>query len=108
MLDITPSEMQAFDPEAIILARPILLDIAARFQGGEQSKNIVLMQLEALGKFGYAKLIDIAKKLLHHVERVRDRLDQVIGFVASDYHLEFSNERPPDQPDGSFWEGVLI
>ena len=106
MLDVAAPEVQTFDAEAIILARLVLLDIAARFEGCEQSENIVLMKLETLRQFGNAELIDIAEKLLHHVERMRHRLDEIIGFIASHYHegsaFAFLSRLSP------FWESVLI
>src|SRR5579862_5552207 len=52
------------------------------------------MELEPLGQFGDAELVDVAEELLHHVERMRDRLDQVVGFVASDCHRESRGSFP--------------
>ena len=82
---VSASEMEAFDPEPVVLGRFVLFDIAARFECGEQAKDVVLVQLEPFGKFGYAKFIDLAEKLLEHVERMRDGLDDVICFIAADH-----------------------
>jgi hypothetical protein len=90
MLDVAPTEVQTLDPEAIVLARLVLLDLAAGFEGGEKAENVVLMQLETLRQFGDAELVDVAEKLLHHVERMRHRLDEIIGFIASHCHGESS------------------
>jgi hypothetical protein len=85
MMDVSASEMEALDPEPVILGGFVLFDIAARFERGEQTKDVVLVQLEPFGKFGYAKFVNLAEKLLEHVERMRDRLDDVVGFIAADH-----------------------
>ena len=87
MMDVAASEMQALDAEAIILGGFVLFDIAARFERREDSKDVVLMQLEPLGKFSHAEFIDIAEELFEHIERVSDGLDEVVGFVASDHRF---------------------
>jgi len=88
MMDVTASEMQTLDAEAIILGGFVLFDIAARFERREDSKDVVLMQLEPLGKFSYSQFIDIAEELFEHIERVGDGLDEVVGFVASDHFFQ--------------------
>jgi hypothetical protein len=85
MMDVTATEVQAFDAEAIIFGGFILFDITARFERRQKPKDVVLMQLEPLGEFRNAEFIDVAEKLFEHVERVRDGLDQVVGFIASDH-----------------------
>jgi hypothetical protein len=85
MMDVSASEMEAFDAEPVVLGGFVLFDISARFEGGEQAKDVVLVQFESFGKFGYAKFIDLAEELLEDVERVRDRLYNVVGFVAADH-----------------------
>ena len=82
MMNVAASEVQALDAEAIIFGRSVLFDVAARFQRREQTKDVVLMQLEALGKFRNAEFVDVAEKLFEHVERVRDGLDDVVGFIC--------------------------
>ena len=84
-MDVSATEMQALDPEPVILSSFVLFDITARFERGEQTKDVVLVQLEPFGKFGYAKFVNLAEKLLEHVERMCDGLDEVVGFVASDH-----------------------
>src|SRR5713226_9425466 len=88
MMDVSASEMEAFDPEPVVLGRFVLFDIAARFERGEQAEDVIFVQLEPFGKFGYAKFIDLAEELLEHVEGMRNRLDEVVGFIASD-HSQF-------------------
>ena len=87
MMDVTTAEVEALDAEAIIFGGFVLLDVAARFERREQAEDVVLMQLEALGKFGHAEFIDLAEELFEHVERVRDGLNDVVGFVATDHFL---------------------
>jgi hypothetical protein len=85
MMNVTASEVQALDAEAIIFGSFVLLNETARFERREQSEDVVLMQLKPLGKFRNAQFIDVAEKLFEHVERVRDGLDDVVGFVSSDH-----------------------
>ena len=85
MMNVTASEVQALDAEAIIFGSFVLFDVTARFERREQSEDVVLMQLEPLGKFRDAEFIDVAEKLFEHVERVRDGLDDVVGFISSDH-----------------------
>jgi hypothetical protein len=85
MMDVSASEMEALDPEPVVLGRFVLFDIAARFERGEQTKDVVLVQLETFGKFGYAKFVNLAEKLLEHVKCMRDGLDDVVGFIAADH-----------------------
>jgi hypothetical protein len=85
MMDVSATEMQALDPEPVVFGGFVLFDIAARFERGEQTKDVVLVQLEPFGKFGYAKFVNLAEKLLEHVKRMRDRLDDVVGFIAADH-----------------------
>ena len=87
-MDVTASEVQAFDAEAIIFGGFVLLDVTARFERREQSKDVVLMQLEPFGKFRHAEFIDVAEELFEHVERMRDGLDYVVGFIASDHFFQ--------------------
>jgi hypothetical protein len=89
MMDVTASEVEAFDAEAIIFGGFVLLDVTARLERREQSKDVVLMQLEALGKFRHTEFIDVAKELFEHVERMRDGLDYVVGFIASNHFFNF-------------------
>jgi hypothetical protein len=89
MMDVSTTEMEAFDSKPVILGCFVLFDIAARFERGEQAKDVVLVQLEPLGKFGNAKFIDFAEKLLQHVERMRNRLNNVISFIASNHGVLF-------------------
>ena len=98
MMDVTATEVQALDAEAIILGGLILFDVTARFEGREQSEDVVLMQLEPLRQFRNAEFIDVAEKLFEHVERMRDGLDYVVGFIASDH---FSVSTPGDPQDGT-------
>ena len=110
VIDIAAPEMQALDPEAIVLGRLVLLDIAARFERGEQAKDVVLMQLETLGKFGDAEFIDFAEKLFEHVERMRNRLDNVVCFIAPEPWTAILLERRRDGATNRvrFWKNVLI
>jgi hypothetical protein len=87
MMDVTASEVEAFDAEAIILSGFVLLDVTARLERREQSEDVVLMQLEPLGKFRHAEFVDVAEELFEHVERMRDGLDYVVGFIASDHRV---------------------
>jgi hypothetical protein len=108
-MDVSASEMQAFDPEPVVLGRFVLFDVAARFERCEQTKDVVLVQLEPFGKFGYAKLVDLAEKLLEHVERMRDRLDDVVGFIAADHSCSIlvSGVRYRKLTE-ALWKSVLI
>jgi hypothetical protein len=81
--------VEALDAEAIILGGFVLLDVTARFERREQAKDVVLMKLKPLGKFRHAEFIDVAEELFEHVERVRDGLDYVVGFIASDHFFSF-------------------
>jgi hypothetical protein len=89
-MDITVAQMQALDPETVVLGRFVLFDIAARLERGEQPKDVILMQLQPLGKFRHAQFIDFAKKLFEHVERMRNGLNNVVCLVAPDHLLLFS------------------
>src|SRR5208283_4979972 len=92
VMDITPAEMEAFYAEPVIFGGAILFDIAARLQGGEQPENIVLVQLEALGKFSHAQFVDVAEELFEHVERVRDRLNNVVCLFATQFSSPFRGD----------------
>src|SRR5208282_2520874 len=85
MMDVTASEVEALDAEAIILGDFVLFDVTARFERGEEPKDVVLVQLEPLGEFRHAEFVNVAEELLEHVERMSDGLDYVVGFVASDH-----------------------
>src|SRR3977135_3908580 len=87
MMDIAAAQVQTFDAEAIILGRSILFDIAARFERREQSKDIVLMQLETLGKLRDPELIDFAEELFEYVERMRHRLNNVVCLLAAHHFV---------------------
>src|SRR4029077_17657232 len=71
----------------VVLGAPVLLDVAARLESGEQSEDVVLVQLEPLGQLGCAELVGVLEELLEDVERVRDRLDDVVGFLPSHRHV---------------------
>src|SRR5262245_4839537 len=87
VLDVALAELQAADAQAVVLGAPVLLDVATRFEGSEQPEDVVLVQLEALGQLGDAQLVGVLEELLEHVERVRHRLDDVIGFLPSHRHV---------------------
>ena len=108
VVDIAASQVQALDSQAIVLGRPVLFDIAARLERGEQTKDVVLVQLEALGKFGDAEFVDLAEKLFEHVESVRNRLDDVVGFVAPDHGELSSNAAVTEQRIEPIWKNVLL
>ena len=109
MMDVSASEMQALDAEPVIFGRFVLFDIAARFERGEQTKDVVLVQLEPFGKFGYAKFVDLAEKLLEHVERMRDRLDDVVGFIPADHKCSiFVSGVRYRKLEEALWKSVLI
>src|SRR6202451_3282908 len=96
MMNVTATEVQALDAEAIIFGGLVLLDVTACFERREQSKDVVLMQLEPLREFRNPEFIDVAKKLFEHIERMRDGLDQVVGFVASDHFFSVYACDPQD------------
>src|SRR5271154_4100562 len=50
VVNVTAAEMEALDPEAIVLGALVLFDIAARLERGEQAEDVILMQLEPLGE----------------------------------------------------------
>ena len=85
LLHVGLSELQAADAEPVVLGRLVLLDVAARLERREQTKDVVLVQLQALRELGDAELVGLAGELLEHVERVRDGLDDVVGFLAPDH-----------------------
>ena len=72
VVNIAASQVQTLDSQAIVFGRPVLFDIAARLEGGEQTEDVVLMQLQAFGKFGDAEFVDFTKELFEHVQRVRN------------------------------------
>src|SRR5258708_31635034 len=88
MMNVTASEVQAFDAEAIIFGGFVLFDVTARLERREQTKDVVLMQLEPLGKFRHTEFIYVDEELFEHVERMRDGLDYVVGFIASDHFFQ--------------------
>jgi hypothetical protein len=98
MMDVSATEMEAFDAEPIIFGGLVLFDIAARLERREQPKDVVLMQLEPLRQFSYAQFIGLAEKLFEHVERMRDGLDHVVGFVASDHRNSVRRRAVPSGP----------
>src|SRR5207245_6122865 len=83
VLHVALAELQAADAEAIVLGRAVLLDVAPGLERRQQTEDVVLVELEALGVLGHPELVGLAEELLQHVERVRDRLDDVVGFLAS-------------------------
>ena len=85
MMDVTATEVEAFDAEPIIFGSFVLFDVTARLERREQPEDVVLMQLEPLGKFRDAEFIDFAEKLFEHVERMRNGLDNVVSFIAPDH-----------------------
>src|SRR5216683_992804 len=87
MMDVSASEVQTFYSKPIIFGGLVLLDITPRFERREQTKYVVLMQLEPFRKFSDAEFVDLAKELLKHVERMRDGLNYVVCFVASDHQF---------------------
>src|SRR5438876_1180226 len=109
VMDIAAAEMQAFDAEAIIFAGAILLDIAARFEGGEDAEDVVLVQLEAFGKFGDTEFVALAKELFEDVERMRHGLDNVVCLVAPHHWVYFpGSRRSAVVTDPQFWKTVLL
>src|SRR5260370_17590965 len=90
MMDVTATEVEAFDAEAIIFGGFVLFDVTACLERREQPEDVVLMQLEPLGKFRDAKFIAFAQELFEHVERVRNGLDNVVSFIASDHFFSTS------------------
>jgi hypothetical protein len=52
----------------------------------------VLVQLEALGKFSHAQFVDVAEELFEHVERVRDRLNNVVCLFATQFSSPFRGD----------------
>ena len=109
VMDIAAAEMEAFDAEAIIFAGAILFDIAARFEGGEDAEDVVLVQLEAFGKFGDAEFVALAKELFEDVERMRHGLDNVVCLVAPHHWVYFpGSRRSAVVTDPQFWKTVLL
>src|SRR5579862_9181841 len=88
MMDVTTAEVQALDAEAVIFGGFVLLDVTARFERREQTKDVVLMELEPFGEFRHAEFIDVAEELFEHVERMRDGLNYVVGFIASNHFFQ--------------------
>ena len=62
-----------------------MFDITARFERREQTKNIVFVQFEPFAKLGHTDFVDIAIKLLQHVERMRNGLNNIIGFLPPNH-----------------------
>src|SRR5262249_33583760 len=85
------AELEAADPEAVVLRGAVLLDVAARFQGGEQAEDVVLVQLQALRELRDAELFGVETELLEHVERVRHGLDDVVRILPAHF------PRPPQK-----------
>ena len=91
VLHVALTELEAAHAKPVVLGAPVLLDVAARLEGGEQAEDVVLVQLEPLGQLGDAELVGVLEELLKDVERVRDRLDDVVGFLPS--HRQPSQKR---------------
>src|ERR1700689_4071959 len=91
--------MQALDPEAIVLGRFVLLDIAARLERRGQAEDVVLMQLEPLGKFRPSKFVNFTEKLFEHVERMRDGLNNVVCLFAPNHLIHVLQLLPRTMSD---------
>src|SRR3989442_1593996 len=76
-------ELQAADAEPVVLGGAVLLDIAARLECCEQTEDVVLVEPEPLRQLGHAELLGITRELLEDIERVRHRLDHVVGLLAA-------------------------
>jgi len=76
-------ELQAADAEPVVLGGAVLLDIAARLERCEQTEDVVLVEPEPLRQLGHAELLGVARELLENIERVRHRLDHVVGLLAA-------------------------
>src|SRR4030095_16837428 len=83
VLHVALAELETAHPQSVVLGGAVLLDIAARLEGGEQPKDVVLVELEPLGQLGHPQLVGVLEELLEDVERVRYRLDDVVGLLAS-------------------------
>src|SRR5881396_556664 len=82
VLHVALPELEATDAEAVVLGGPVLLDVAARLERGEQAEDVVLVEPEPLRQLGHAELLGLARELLEHIQRVRHRLDDVVGLLA--------------------------
>ena len=81
-MDERLTELETLQAQSVILRHLILFNITSRFERSEQTENIVLMQLQPLAKFGNSDFIDVAIELFQDVERMGDRLNDVIGLLA--------------------------
>ena len=82
MLHVALTQLETADAEAIVLRRPVLLDVAARLEGGEEAEDVVLVELQALGELRHPELLGLAAELLEDVQAVGNRLDDVVRFLA--------------------------
>ena len=58
------AELQAANAEPVVVRGPILLDVAPRLQGREQTEDVVLVELEALRQLRHAELVRLLAELL--------------------------------------------
>jgi hypothetical protein len=84
-------ELQALDPEAVIVVRFILLDVVPGLQSRQDAENVVFVQLQFFAEFRDSQFVQVSAEFLEDVEGMCDRLNDVIRFVAPD-HL------PPSAP----------
>ena len=81
--DVRLPKLQATNSQTVVLGGLVLLDVPPRLQRGEQPEDVILVQFQPLAQLGDTELIVFAGELLEHVERVGDRLDDVVGFLAT-------------------------
>ena len=71
-------ELETAHSQLVAVAVRALLDVPLVLEGGEQAKDIVLVEAQAAGELGHPELLLVAKGL-QNPEGVRHRLDDVIA-----------------------------
>src|SRR5262249_17805507 len=93
VLDVALSQLETADPQAVVLGRAVLLDVATRLERGEEAEDVVLVELQPLRELGDPELLGLPAELLEDVQAVGARLNDVIGFLSADHEIGKSRFR---------------
>jgi len=71
-------EFETANTQLVAVAVRALLDVPLVVEGGEQAKDIVLVEAQAAREFGHPELLLVAKSF-QNAESIRHRLDDVVA-----------------------------
>src|SRR5512141_988273 len=79
------AQLEALDPETVIVVGTVLLDVVSRLERGEDAEDVVFMQFQLLAELRDPQLLRLIPELLQDIEGVGDRLDDVVRLVSTDH-----------------------